>query len=218
VNCTNCSQPVRPVVCFDIDGTLGLYHEHFLRFANTYLGYSSLDFVRPYDGDMPFREWFQAAFRVDTRTFRDIKLAYRQGAQKRSMPVQSWARTATQVARDAGAEVWITTTRPYMRLDNVDPDTLFWLKRHGIKFDYLIYGEHKYEDLSRQVEPERVCFVVDDLAEQLRLAVRVFEPDACFMWYSEWNKARHDEWDGFKDAEAIYIVLKERIQEWKMQH
>ena len=35
--CTSCSAVIRPVVAFDLDGSLGDYHNHFLNFAEGYL-------------------------------------------------------------------------------------------------------------------------------------------------------------------------------------
>ena len=209
--CTNCSSPVRPIVSFDIDGTMGDYHNHFCHFAATYLGYAHYD--SDYDGHEPFKSWFCRTFNVDLRSFRDIKLAYRQGGQKRSMPVSGWARVACKRARDLDAEVWVTTTRPYMRLDNIDPDTRFWLQRHGIKYDYLIYGEHKYEELSRQVDPHRVVFVIDDLADQVSTAMRFFGRESCFLYRTMWNHHFHELIPGLIGSE-VTPKLEQRIGSW----
>jgi hypothetical protein len=216
MHCSNCSAPIKPIVSFDIDGTMGDYHNHFLHFAATYMGYAHYE--SDYDGSQPFKSWFCEAFEVDLRTFRDIKLAYRQGAQKRSMPVRGWARPAAVAAREAGAELWITTTRPYMRLDNVDPDTRFWLKRYGIKYDYLIYGEHKYEELSKQVDPERVCFLLDDLPEQIILANLWFGPGPCYLYGTMWNRAQHNGYQVVTEGEDIVQLAKNKVEAWKSEH
>ena len=153
----------RPVVGLDIDGTLGLYHEHFLRFADQYLG-------RPMPLEYFGPEPLYQAMKVSKATYRQVKLAYRQGGLKRSMPVREGARELSRALRRAGAEVWICTTRPYLRLDNIDPDTREWLRRNGIQYDGVLFGERKYGDLARLVKPERVIAVIDDLPEQVRAA------------------------------------------------
>lgn len=217
--CTKCSAPVRPITCFDVDGTMGRYHEHFLKFAADYLGFSTIIAGSSmYDGERLFRNWFCDAFNVDLRTFRDIKLAYRQGGQKRSMEVERWARVATRLAHDSGAEVWVTTTRPYMRLDNIDPDTRFWLKRHGIYFDHLLYGDHKYEELSNQVDPKRVCFILEDLPEQIDEAQSRFGDDVPFMYFSPWNKSGHGVYQGLGNGQDIIHKVEERVEAWKTKH
>src|SRR5256885_3623561 len=126
---SECSRVVKPVVAIDIDGTIGDYHTHFLTFAEQWLavGRNHWD----YHGDENFGDWFCGRYGVDKTIYRQIKLAYRQGGLKRSMPVYSGM---VELVREIGsvAEVWLTTTRPYLRLDQVDPDTRFWLERHGI--------------------------------------------------------------------------------------
>jgi len=68
--------------------------------------------------------------------------------------------------RRAGAQVWICTTRPYLSLDNIEPDTRHWLRRNGIQYDGLLLGAHKYNDLVKQVDRDNILAVLDDLPEQ----------------------------------------------------
>jgi hypothetical protein len=165
VRCTRCSQPVRPVVVFDIDGTLGDYHRHFLRFLGGYLGADLMPVVRHYDGVGNFGDWVTDAFGISRDEYRLAKLAYRQGAQKRTMPAYDRAGLLTWAAREQGAEIWIATSRPYLRLDNIDPDTRVWLARNNVLYDHLIYGDDKYRDVAERVDPERVVMTLDDLGE-----------------------------------------------------
>lgn len=153
---------MKPVVALDIDGTLGDYHGHFLRFAAEWYG-------RP----MPAPEEINPGLplhrhmRTSKATYRECKLAYRQGGLKRSMPVYPGATELTRAIRRAGASVWICTTRPYLRLDNIDPDTRHWLRRNGIQFDYVTYGQNKYRELKKQVGSDRIVAVLDDLPEMI---------------------------------------------------
>lgn len=153
---------MKPVVALDIDGTLGDYHGWFLRFAAEWYG-------RP----MPAPEEINPGLplhrhmRTSKATYRECKLAYRQGGLKRSMPVYPGAAELTRAIRRAGASVWICTTRPYLRLDNIDPDTRHWLRRNGIQFDYVTYGQNKYRELKKQVGSDRIVAVLDDLPEMI---------------------------------------------------
>jgi hypothetical protein len=97
-------------------------------------------------------------------------LAYRQGGLKRGMPCYPGFADLSRSIRKAGGEVWICTTRPYLRLDNIDPDTRHWLRRNKVQFDGVLWGEHKYRDLVRIVGAERVLAVVDDLPEMITQA------------------------------------------------
>lgn len=158
----------KPIVALDIDGTLGDYHSHFLWFAENYLG-------KP----MPHPEEINPGLRlhkfmgVTLRAYREAKLAYRQGGIKRWMPCYDGASELTRALRRVGAEVWICTTRPYLRLDNIDPDTREWLRRNRIQYDAILYGDDKYRELKRQAG-RRVAAVLEDLPELWTEARRLF--------------------------------------------
>jgi hypothetical protein len=127
-----------------------------------------------YSGREHFSYYCQRLFEIDLRTFREIKLAYRQGGLKRSMPINPGAIGLFEILHAYGVEVWLTTTRPYLRLDGVDPDTRFWLDRHGIRYYGLIYDEDKYSVLADRIEKERVVAILDDLPEQYDAAEVLF--------------------------------------------
>lgn len=154
----------KPVVALDIDGTLGNFHSHFTRFAQEWIGREMPDHGLNTSG-VPLFKWLG----MSKATYRQCKLAYRQGGMKRSMPCYDGASDLTRWLRKSGAEVWICTTRPYLRLDNIDPDTRHWLRRNGIQYDGVLFGEHKYRDLHRMLNG-RVVFVVDDLPEMIEQA------------------------------------------------
>ena len=173
MKCSDCSKVVRPIVAIDIDGTIGDYHDHFYHFAELYLGGITNVAAHRYDGAASHREFWEG-LGVDARTFRDMKLAYRQGGMKRSMPKMPGASGLMSALRLTGAEIWLTTTRPYMRLDGVDPDTREWLRRNGIEYDGLLYDKDKYTLLAERVDPDRVVAVLDDLPEQICSAAAEF--------------------------------------------
>jgi phosphoglycolate phosphatase-like HAD superfamily hydrolase len=163
---------VKPVVAIDIDGTLGDHYGHVVRFAEMWTGKPikyDTDAGWP-DGASKFQ--FHRALGVSKHTYRQIKLAYRQGGMKRSMPCFDGASELTRELRRFGAEVWICTTRPYLRLDGIDPDTRHWLRRNRIQHDGLLYGERKYHDLVRNAGRDRVALVFDDLGEMCEQAKR----------------------------------------------
>lgn len=188
--CTRCSDPIKPVVAIDIDGTLGDYHGHFLNFAYAYTGHPVLPKSLVYDGEQQFRYWFVQAFGSDIgQQWHDIKLAYRQGAQKRSMPVYEGAAELVNGLISEGAEVWLTTTRPYLRLDSIDPDTRAWLDRHDIRYHHLLYDDHKYSQLEQRVDPARVVAVLDDLDEDWERAWQIFGPDVPVFRRNGYNRA-----------------------------
>lgn len=182
--------PFAPVIALDIDGTSGDYHSHFIRFAQEWLG-KDLPSANMFTGGVPFHQYLG----ISRSTYNTIKLAYRQGGMKRSMPVYPGIGEFTRMVRRSGVQVWICTTRPYLRLDNIDPDTRHWItKRAGMQYDAILYGAHKYHDLKRAVGVERVVMVYDDLPKMLTVATSLGMP-ACLRVqpYNE-DEARSGKW------------------------
>jgi hypothetical protein len=151
--------PTAPVIGLDIDGTSGDYHGHFTKFAEDYLG-KKMPVPWAYTGGIPFHKHLG----ISRTTYNKVKLAYRQGGAKRSMPPYEGIGDFTKHVRACGVAVYICTTRPYLRLDNIDPDTRHWLKdRAHMQYDAVLWGTYKYNDLVKQVGRERVVMVYDDL-------------------------------------------------------
>lgn len=173
--CSDCGKRVLPVVAFDLDGTLCDYHGHLIRFAYAYFGRQAMErlvgvpemvAVDTYAGDVRLADHLH----LTNHDYRQMKLAYRQGGQKRMQPAFAGAGEAVFAAMQEGCEVWITTTRPYMRFDSTDPDTRHWLERMDLPYDHLVYEDDKYKVLFDTVGPERVVMVLDDLPEQVHRA------------------------------------------------
>lgn len=211
MKCSDCSRVVKPVVAVDIDGTMGDYHTHFLEFLKGYLGIAGSIGI-DYTGQTPFKVWAMETYGIDERTWQDVKLAYRQGAQKRTMPIYPWAQPMCEFIRLEGAELWVTTTRPYLRLDNIDPDTRAWLRQHGIEYDGLIYDKYKYKKLSENVSAERVVAVVEDLDDKLVEARAEFGPGVPLKRLTYYN------WVADQSLRVITMCVIERIRQWKELH
>lgn len=214
----------------DIDGTLGRYHEHFLRFAEAWLGvrnwpgskearrqlaldgvtrdvraFSDLD----YHGDCSLAEYMG----ISKATYRRIKLAYRMGGLKRSMPPIPWAPALTRTLRSWGAEVWFCTTRPYLSHDNIDSDTRHWLRRNGFACQGIIWGEHKYRELARTVSSDRVVTVLDDLPEMCDQAYSLrIEPILALRRH---NRNHGTKYETAETEQETLEALKARLAIWR---
>jgi hypothetical protein len=211
MKCSDCSKIINPIVAIDIDGTLGDYHKHFIAFAEAYLNMRMA--TKQYTGEGSFKEWFMDTYGCDETIWQTIKLAYRQGAQKRSMPSYPDAQWIVNNLRWDNVEIWLTTTRPYLRLDGVDPDTRFWLEREGIEFDGLLYDEDKYNVLADRVDPERVVAVLDDLPEMYDTAQQLFGKDVPILCKQEFNSSvtRPVEAEGLS---AALVMIQDRLESW----
>lgn len=153
-----------PVVVLDIDGTLGDYHAHFLRFAEGWLGKEMPD-PAALNPALPLHKHMK----VSKARYRECKLSYRRGGLKRSMPVHEGARELSVALRRGGARVWVATTRPFKSMENIDADTTEWLRRNRIQFDDILWGEHKYRNVVRLAGQSKrdVLYGIDDLPEMI---------------------------------------------------
>lgn len=198
---------MKPIVALDIDGTLGDYHLHFTRFAQEWTGRTMPD-PREINPGLPLYRHLG----MSKATYRQCKLAYRQGGMKRSMPVYEQASELTRHVRKKGAEVWICTTRPYLRLDNIDPDTRHWLRRNRIQYDAVLFGHNKYRDLVKDVDRARILFVVDDLPEMCAQARSLGLP--AFIRDQPYNR---DVSEGYRvfNCGSIAQTFNVYMDEWK---
>lgn len=209
----------KPVVALDIDGTLGDYHANFLRFASLYFNRADFsDLIGKPNPGLPLWEHLG----LSRREYRDGKLAYRQGGWKRWMPAYPGVATLTNKLREEeGAEVWLCTTRPYLRLDNVDPDTRWWLDRVGIQYDALLFDPaheedgSKYHELARQAGG-RVASVVDDLPEMMEAATMAGVPelnpfilrDQPYNQHLDYQRRAHS-------SKEIFHLVQEDLLNWR---
>lgn len=194
----------KPVFGIDIDGTLADYHPFFRWFATMYTGVELN--IKPYQGDVSFAKHLG----LGKSRYREVKLAFRQSGLKRAMPVQDGARDLTRGLRRAGAEVVLCTTRPYLHLSNIEPDTREWAKRNGIQYDDVIHGEHKYRTLKKRYGT-RVVAVLDDLPEMVVQA-------ADLEMISVLREQPHNtptNWLSVPDLYEAHVLLYGLLQEWK---
>ena len=196
---------LKPVVALDIDGTLSDYHGWFTRFAELWTGREMPSPHENTDG-VPLYKWLG----MSKANYRQCKLAYRQGGMKRSMPCYAGASELTRAVRKAGCEVWICTTRPYLRLDNIDPDTRHWLRRNRIQYDGVIFGDHKYRDLVKLVGAKQVVLVVDDLPEMYEQAQTLGLPVA--LRDQPYNRVYHAH-TRVSNCNEIHALFKKLLEE-----
>lgn len=208
--CSECSAPVLPVVVLDLDGTLGDYHGHFIHFACAWLGWQEFKAVqlqRTFDGRLDMA----AHLGIDKGTYRTIKLAYRQGGMKRNMPEFEGARDLWRGLRGLPCEIWIATTRPYMRLDNVDPDTRECLRRWGMEPDQLLYDDDKYQLVAQRVDGGRVVACLEDLPNMYDRAHSLgLRP---ILRHTPYNR-HHRRSNQAQDLQQAFRVIKQRVEEF----
>lgn len=205
----------RPVIGLDIDGTSGDYHGHFTSFAEAWTG-KPMPPAPQFTGGVPFHKHLG----ISRDTYNKIKLAYRQGGLKRSMPTFKGIGTFSQEVRKRGVGIWICTTRPYLSLSNIDPDTRHWLKRAGIQYDGVIYGTYKYNDLIKQVGRGRVLMVYDDLPAQIERATALGLPAAIRTqpYNTYWDEASSGSVVRVDSVLDMLILFRDELTKWEANH
>lgn len=200
----------KPVVALDIDGTLGDYHGHFLHFAEAWYGrpMPDADTINP---GLPLHKFM----RTSKATYRDCKLAYRQGGLERSMPAYPGAMELCRNIRQSGAELWLCTTRPYLKLDTQAPNTVHWLRRNRIQYDHMLSGPNKYRDLIKQVDKDRIVAVLDDLPEMCSQAYSCGLP--AMLRDQPYNKHYHAAPRMMHMAQAA-VTIRNLLEMWKIDH
>lgn len=195
---------MRPVVGLDIDGTLGAYHEHFISFAEGWLGRA---IPRKYDGSVPLHKWCGTS----KARYRECKMAYRRGGLKRSMPTLPApypnAQRLTAWLGHLGCDVWLCTTRPYLSYDNIDGDTRHWLRRNGVRHKGVLWGEHKYRELARTVGAQRVAAVLEDDVAMCQQATKLLMPTVFAV--RDHNRGELEDWDNGWSTWADYAAESE---------
>lgn len=210
--CTSCHGDVKPVVALDIDGTLGNYHQHAIDFYVLYFNRPEmLSLWQGFDGSMELSDWLE----IPKSQYQEAKLAFRSGGYKRWMPMYSGADTLAKAIIDAGAELWITTTRPWMRLDNVDPDTREWLKRNGIPYHHLLFDEDKYAVLQDRVGHERIVAILEDEMPQIERCCELELP--VILRRTNWNSSMNH-WHSVRSLIGATSYITSRINYWKEVH
>lgn len=221
MQCSTCTQIVRPFMAFDIDGTMAEYHQHFTRFALDYWDLEDPLGKWPWYGEGEFEAWIG----ISKEKYREAKLAYRQGGMKRTMPPIRGTIELFKEMQAEGVEVWIATSRPWQLLNNIDPDTMEWLRRHGLKPDGIIYGDDKYEELVKGIDPARIVCVIDDLAWQLQKAASLgLQGVQCWgtsntHFSQRWSPGGYPSGDAdFAPSELLSAWVRGYLAEWRKRH
>jgi hypothetical protein len=209
-----------PIVAVDIDGTISEYHNHLAAHVQRYFNLSERPWGQ-WNGVGNFEDWLG----VTREQYREAKLAFRQGGFKRWAPVMpgvpELSNTLEAMRTRGMVEVWITTTRPWNRLDSTDPDTRAWLDLNFPVYDHLLYHDNKYQELHRILDgaSDRVIVVLEDLPPMYEEAVEHFG-NAAFMVarphnfvYRENNIVQE-----VSDLSEFYRTLTKRVDRWNDLH
>lgn len=106
------------------------------------------------------------ALGLPPRVWARLKHEFRTSGAKRTLPVMPGAREFVEWCRVQGWAIVLITSRPIDRYPNLYSDTIWWLKKNQLEFDFVWWGQNKAEKLSDMdltLDVRRhVLFAVDD--------------------------------------------------------
>ncbi len=105
--CSGCSETVTPIVVWDIDGTLGAYHWAFTEFVRRYWNLDVNPHTDPWYGEGEFEDYLG----LTKERYRQAKLAYRLGGNKRWLPIYQGAQEAMTLSATGGRDPDLSTSR-----------------------------------------------------------------------------------------------------------
>ena len=94
-----------------------------------------------------------------------LKDEYRLSGIKSRAEVIKGAPEFTNLLKEKGYTIILLTSRPYQKYQRIYADTLEWLNKHNIKFDAIIWEEHKEEYLAKNLS--NIEFVIEDDKENI---------------------------------------------------
>ena len=120
-------------------------------------------FLERLDGCIEQRLWLSGqTLGVDEARWQELKHEFRTSGAKRDLPVFPEARAFLEGLRRTGTKVVLLTSRPIDRYPNLQTDTLLWLQKNDLPFDYLWWSSEKSERILDSQFRSSIRFVVDD--------------------------------------------------------
>jgi uncharacterized HAD superfamily protein len=138
------------VVAFDLDGVIADYHSFFLSYINK-------------KSNSNFKDLFEAKKSLNENTFKMIKDLYRQSGEKLNLKLKKGSKKIIDYYKDNNYKIVIITARPYHRYSRIYSDTLHWLKKHKINFDYIFWTSEKSIKIIKSIK--KMKFIVEDTLE-----------------------------------------------------
>jgi len=135
------------VCAVDLDGVLGVYPDHWLKYLNekTNSNYETLS---------------EAKINIDLITYANIKEEYRLSGSKIDIPMIEGAKEFLLKLKENGYMIVILTSRPYKKYFRIFSDTLHWLKKYDLVYDSIIFDANKNMRILQEIP--NLEFMVED--------------------------------------------------------
>lgn len=99
---------------------------------------------------------------ISGEEWKRLKHEFRVSGAKRWLPAFQDARPFLEAIRRRGMQIVLLTSRPVDRYPNLYTDTLLWLERHSLPYDFILWSLDKGERVLESGLREHVRLFVDD--------------------------------------------------------
>ena len=139
------------IVALDIDGVLAEYPQHWINWVcskkNNFYCFSDLKQMKD---NIPYSEYLQ------------LKEEYRLSGEKINISEIEGAREFANKLTEKGYFIILLTARPVDKYPKVLEDTLQWLKKHQIHYDWFFMGKDKWSQVLKYFPT--LQFLIEDNA------------------------------------------------------
>ena len=141
-------------VVFDIDGVLNNYPLNVMEYMNV--------------SDL-------SSFKKTHRTeYRKLKDKFETTGEERNNVLNYSARDVLKMLSETH-KIILLTARPYEKISRLYYDTIYWLEKQEIPYDYLFFSEHKEDFLIQNFNPDQIEFVIDDQIDNINKLSNTFK-------------------------------------------
>lgn len=141
-------------VVFDIDGVLNNYPLNVMEYMNV--------------SDL-------SSFKKTHRTeYRKLKDKFETTGEERNNVLNYSARDVLKMYSETH-KIILLTARPYEKISRLYYDTIYWLEKQEIPYDYLFFSEHKEDFLIQNFNPDQIEFVIDDQIDNINKLSNTFK-------------------------------------------
>lgn len=154
-----CQSLDKDIALIDIDGVLADYVKGILIWIKR--NYPVL--AKNVDRCRKESLWVDAtSLRIDDQRFQEIKHHFRTSRGKADLPLVQNAQRFLRECKSKGLSVVLLTSRPIDKYPNIYTDTLEWLNKNELLFDYLWWAVDKKEAILSKNIRTKIKFAVDD--------------------------------------------------------
>ncbi len=139
----------KKIVIFDIDGVIANYPGYYIDFINK-------------ERNTQYKDMFDIKNNVSKKERIELKDKYRNTGIKRELPIIQDSVDFINSIDQSKYYIVLLSSRPYSKYLRIYADTLEWLKKNNINYDYIFWDEKKDRKILENFDPNQVEFMIED--------------------------------------------------------